>query len=118
MDTSRVHRQPATAITPLSIDAAETADGVPEGSWVIHTAKKKKKRKKRTVYVATAYLQNVLSHILRNLRWRNVGRGTPWGGCVFHGSEISYLLAPAASTLDELHLSRIRADVANLTKST
>lgn len=114
MDTSRVHRQPATAITPLSIDAAETADGVPEGSWVTHTANK------RTVYVAvaTAYLQNVLSHILQNLRWRNVGRGTPWGGCVFHGSEISYLLAPAASTLDELHLSRIRADVANLTKST
>lgn len=44
--------------------------------------------------------------------------GTPWGGCVFHGSEISYLLAPAASTLDELHLSRIRADVANMKKST
>lgn len=78
MDTSRVHRQPATAITPLSIDAAETADGVPEGSWVTHTANK------RTVYVAvaTAYLQNVLSHILQNLRWRNVGRD-PMGWMCF-----------------------------------
>lgn len=76
MDTSRVHRQPATAITSLSIDAAETADGVPEGSWVTHTAKK------RTVYVATAYLQNVLSHILQNLRWRNVGRD-PMGWMCF-----------------------------------
>lgn len=37
-----------TGITPLSIDAAETADGVPEGSWVTHTAK-------RTVYGVGMY---------------------------------------------------------------
>lgn len=108
MDTSRVHRQPATAITPLSIDAAETADGVPAGSWVTHTAK-------RTVYVRTAYLQNVLSHILENLRQRNVGRN-PMGWMYVPWFNSILSLVPASSTLDELHLSRIRADVRKLEK--
>jgi hypothetical protein len=33
-----LHRKPATAITPWSIAAGESADGIPEG-WVTHTAK-------------------------------------------------------------------------------
>lgn len=83
MDTSRVHRQPATTITPLSIAAAETADDVPEGCWVAHTAI-------GTCVCATYRTMCHLTFFNISASGMWVG-GTPWGGYVFHGSELSYL---------------------------
>lgn len=104
MDTSRVHRQPATVITPLLINAAETADGVPEGPWVTHTV-----QGKRTVSIAT---KCAISH-----------SSNPPAKCGSdpHGVDIFSIhqkkkgsSSQVPTTLDGLHPSRIRAECGKL----